>query len=771
MRKEQLKFLERIRLLVLLVSFNFWAQTDYSATWTDFYSYRNVKDFAMGGDDLYSIVDNSVFVYDQNSEELKKLSSIQGLSGAVTSAVYYSAENSMLVVGYENGLIDIIDNNELVDRIVAIALSEVSNEKKINKIYEHNNLLYLAMPFGIVTYDIGNKEFRDTFFIGPNSSALEVYDIIIHSTTIYAATEAGIYTASLDQNLNDFNNWTARFTGSFDNFKLLQGDLLCTKGRDVFKIVNEDTLEQKISMSSTVVDLHSDGVSLIVGTSVNAKVFDVNYTETVRFTESDINSVLIHGATVFLGTSSKGVLKSLLSKPSDFLEIHPKGPLSNNVFSISVKNNHVWTVYGGYNRAYGPLGKKKDISHFNGTEWIHIPYTSFNAKDLVNVTFDPDNIEKVYVSSWSSTNGTPSNETGGVLVLENNKYVDFWNNYNSKLEQALPENAASVTVRIDGTGFDSGGNYWVANSLAPGTVLKKRTPDGTWSNHDMEVSGLSVDMNKMIVDSRDNIWIGTRGLGLFGYSSKTNEPVILTVENGLPTDNVRAIATDTRNNLWIGTSQGLVVLRDVDNVFSDSFEHPGPVIIVDDGSNQKLLGTSEVNAILVDGADNKWFGTTNGGVIQTNDKGDVTLASFNTENSPLPSNNIRSIQIDESTGKLYFLTDKGMVSFASDIVPYGEELTEVYAFPNPVLQKHNEVTISGKDGATLPYGTNIKILDVAGNLVFETNTLEGQSRFGGKVVWNKMNLSGNKVASGVYIVLLFNADGSQTSTTKIAIVN
>jgi hypothetical protein len=112
-----------------------------------------------------------------------------------------------------------------------------------------------------------------------------------------------------------------------------------------------------------------------------------------------------------------------------------------------------------------------------------------------------------------------------------------------------------------------------------------------------------------------------------------------------------------------------------------------------------------------------------------------------------------------------------MVSFDSGIVPYGEVLNEVYAFPNPVMKRHSEVTISGKDRATLPYGTNIKILDVAGNLVFEDNTIEGMSGLGGKVVWNKKNLSGNKVASGVYIVLLYNAEGFQTSTTKIAIVN
>jgi hypothetical protein len=771
MRREFQKFLKRTRYFVLFLSFNFWAQTDYSATWEDFYSYNNVKDFALAGNDLYSIVDNSLFVYNQNSEELKKLSSIHGLSGEVTSAVHYSDANDLLVIGYENGVIDVIDNNQNVDKVVAIALSGISNEKKINNIYEHNNLLYFSMPFGIVTYDILNKEFRDTFFIGLNSTALLINDVIIKSNTIYAATESGVYTASLDQNLNDSNNWNVSFTGSFDNFNLFQEDLLCAEGKNVFKITNNGTFEQMVRMSSAVVDLNSDATHLIVGTSDNAKVFDVNYREKVTFTESYINSVLIDGTTVFLGTSDKGLLKSVLENPSNFTEIHPEGPLSNNIFSISVKNNHVWTVYGGYNRSYGPLGMKKDISHYNGSEWVHTPYASFNAKDLVHVTFDPDNLEKVYVSSWSETNATPSNETGGILVLENNEFSDFWNNYNSNLEEALPESATYVSVRVDGTAFDSSGNFWVANSLAPGTVLKKRTPDGTWSDHDMGASGLSVDMNKMTIDNRDNIWIGTRGSGLFGYASQTDEAVILTGEHGIPTDNVRAVAADARNNIWIGTSKGLVVLRDASRVFSDNLEVAAPVVIVDDGSNQKLLGTSEVNAILVDGADNKWFGTTNGGVVQTSYNGNVTLASFNTENSPLPSNNVRRIQLDESSGKLYFLTDKGMVSFDSGIVPYGEVLNEVYAFPNPVMKRHSEVTISGKDGATLPYGTNIKILDVAGNLVFEDNTIEEMSGLGGKVVWNKKNLSGNKVASGVYIVLLYNAEGFQTSTTKIAIVN
>jgi hypothetical protein len=49
--------------------------------------------------------------------------------------------------------------------------------------------------------------------------------------------------------------------------------------------------------------------------------------------------------------------------------------------------------------------------------------------------------------------------------------------------------------------------------------------------------------------------------------------------------------------------------------------------------------------------------------------------------------------------------------------------------------------------------------------------VEGQELQGGKVVWNKKNLRGTKVASGIYIVLLANDDASETAVTKIAIVN
>ena len=111
------------------------------------------------------------------------------------------------------------------------------------------------------------------------------------------------------------------------------------------------------------------------------------------------------------------------------------------------------------------------------------------------------------------------------------------------------------------------------------------------------------------------------------------------------------------------------------------------------------------------------------------------------------------------------------MAFNNNIAPYGESLTSVYAFPNPVKKEHNTVTIDGRNGSHLPRGTNVKILDTSGKLVFETNVQENQEAFGGKVVWNKRNLAGHPVSSGIYLVLLTLPDTSESAITKIAIIN
>jgi hypothetical protein len=86
------------------------AQTDFSNDWEDFYSYNNVKDFVKIENKIYAITDNAAFIYDISSQEINKISSVHGLSGKETTSIYYSITTKRFVIGYQSGLLEIIDD-------------------------------------------------------------------------------------------------------------------------------------------------------------------------------------------------------------------------------------------------------------------------------------------------------------------------------------------------------------------------------------------------------------------------------------------------------------------------------------------------------------------------------------------------------------------------------------------------------------------------------------------------------------------------------------
>ena len=397
--------------------------------------------------------------------------------------------------------------------------------------------------------------------------------------------------------------------------------------------------------------------------------------------------------------------------------------------------------------------------------------------DLVQVTIDPNNENKVYISALGETSDINTIPTGGLLVVENDIVTKTYNHLNSSFEP-IPISLPIINIRVSGSAFDNQGNLWATN-YETGEELKKLSASGQWSSIDLSAIVTNKNkpgLNEVVVDKSNSVWIGTRKNGLYVYNENGDrKKAFIAAPNrgGLPDLNVRAIAIDATNRVWIGTNLGMVVYNNASGVFDDTTPNGYPVVINGDenGFGERLLGDQTINSIVIDGAENKWFGTDNGGVIYTNPNGQKTLANFSTKNSPLPSNKIKKIAVDRSLGKVYFATDKGMVAYNSNVSPFGSVLTAVYAYPNPALKNHQTITIDGRQGTHLPKGTNVKILDVAGNLVYETNVVEGQELQGGKVVWNKKNLAGNTVASGIYIVLLTNEDASETSITKIAIVN
>ena len=771
-------------LYFLLFSILFSAQTDYSDSWEDFYSYNNVKDFIKVDAIIYALSDNAVFTYNTDSKEINKISSVQGLSGETTTAIHYSARNKRLVIGYENGLIEVIEEDGSITISSDIINFSQSGEKSINHISEFNNKLYLSTPFAVVVYDIKKLEFGDTYFIGENSASIKINATTIHNDSLYAVTENGIFAAEISSDLLiDSNLWDSYFSGrNFSKIIVFNEELLVTEGTKLY-LFNGMNLVEPISFTQPIVDVKSSSSHLAITLSTAAIMLNLEMEEVFEFSPNSefnftLNTSFFEENTVFLGTKETGILTAVKEAPNTYSEIHPEGPLSNDVFSISTGNSMIWVVYGGYNSAYVPLGNKKGISMYNGKNWINKPFSEeFPFKDLVDVTIDKNKENHIFISSFSDTFGGDIFSGGGLLELKENEITNFYHSRNSPLEDRFPSDMNRITTRVSGADFDNEGNLWLADALAV-NKLKKLSPSGTWTSYNLSSlqTNTAKETNTVVVDLNNSVWIGTRRNGVYVYNENGDrKKALITAPNSgnLPDLNVRTIAIDANNRVWIGTQSGLVVYGNASGVFDDKTPNASSIVINGDenGFGERLLGDQTINSIAIDGADNKWFGTDKGGVLYTNPSGQTTLANFSKQNSPLPSNRILKIRSDERSGKVYFATTKGIVAYNSKVAPFGENLGAVYAYPNPALKSHEIITIDGRNGTHLPKGTNVKIIDIAGNLVYETNVVEGQQLKGGKVVWDKRNLAGKKVVSGIYIVLLSNDDASETSVTKIAIVN
>ena len=769
--------------LILFFAKTTGAQVDYSESWEDFFSYNNVKDFVKVANVIYALADNAVFIYDIDTQQTQKRSSIQGLSGETTTAIHFSESTNRLIIGYENGLIEVVDDDGSISISADILNFNQSGAKSINHIYEQEDKLYLSTAFAIVEYDINELEFGDTFFIGNNSTDLVVNETTVFNGMIYAATDEGIFYADItNPNLIDFNNWQTITFGNnvFEEIDVFNDKLYAISDTELYEVFSTNELILVRNFPASVVGMKASTTHLSIALNNSYFILDSQLTSVLQGTASDIfdynlNNVYAENNELFLATQQFGILFSPFTAPLDFLEIHPDGPVSNDIFSVSALNNHLWVAYGGYSPTYAPIQPRLGYSHFNGETWFtpdNDPVNPFPG--FVDVNIDPNNENRAFICSFGSTTLLDTFSTGGLFEVQDDEIVHFYNHLNSDLEDIIPLNPNEVSIRLSSSKFDSMGNLWVTNVGVPGEL--KKFVNGSWSSFNLDAAkpNNSFGLTEIAIGRDQSVWIGTRADGVIAFSENGNRLRNLgtqETQGSLPNLKVPTVAIDRDNRVWIGTIAGMVVYNNVSGVFEADVVDAQPIIILDDGTPRRLLGEQHVTSIVVDGANNKWFGTDNGGVVYTNPNGQTTIATFSPENSPLPSNRIVKIAVDKSSGKVFFATDRGIVAYKSNVSPFGEELGDVYAYPNPARKFHDTVTIDGRNGTGLPRGTNVKILDIAGTLVYETNVIEGQELKGGKVVWDKTNLAGKRVASGIYIVLLASDDATQTTTTKIAIIN
>lgn len=227
-----------------------------------------------------------------------------------------------------------------------------------------------------------------------------------------------------------------------------------------------------------------------------------------------------------------------------------------------------------------------------------------------------------------------------------------------------------------------------------------------------------------------------------------------------------ALAEDMNGQVWVGSTEGLFVIPNPQDAASENMRVRRPVVPRNDGTNfgDYLLDGANISNIVVDPTNRKWVSTFDAGVYLVNADGTKVISHFTKDNSPLVSDVVYTVACDPNSNRVYFGTDAGVMSYDSDASPAQPDYSDVYVYPNPVRPEYNGwITIAGLMDDSL-----VKIADMSGNVVFQ-----GRSS-GGTFIWDGCNSAGERVRTGVYLVLASTgaaADTSSAVVSKIMIMN
>lgn len=736
--------------------------------WESLLPYNNSMGVATDGSTLFNICYEGFFTYTKGDVPTP-FSKETGMSDIGMQSVGFDKTTGTAILAYSNGNIDLFKNNTFYN-IPDLKLKNIAGAKKVYHIYTENGLAYLSSSLGVIVVDIADHSIKETYkFYNKDSFGnflMPVIDFSALGSYYYAVTDKGIYRAEKSNNdLINYQVWTKiDSTRAIERLATLQNKLFLADSDKVYTL-NSDTLQLVYQAPARIQHISAGLSNLLIGEAGlphfgNLKLMDMSY--------NIVDSFDCHGPTIqavqnndsslwIASTYSSLIARTDKNSVGAFL---PPGPSDAFSFDIYARNSELYIAHGTYNSAFYPGNNFDGISYLHGGKWKHYKGGAFSPFDTLQnfSTVLKDEIDgTLYFGSYAQ----------GLFILKPNgayQHID----QNSILDESPTVNAGSHLVI--GMALDNSDNLWVS-TLFSKHILYLKTADSTWFK--INTPGVSQG-GPIVIDDNNQVWMGSiAGGGVIVYNTN-NTIKDLTDDkfyhlqagagNGnIPGANVNCLAKDLNNAIWIGTDDGIAIASNCYPPFTSTNSSPPcdaqiPIVQYDKYAGFLFKG-SNVRAIAVDGANRKWVGTDDGVWLLSPDASKV-IYKFTVDNSPLPSNSIRKITIDNTTGEVYIGTERGLVKYRSNATEGGTTNQNVTAFPNPVPSGYNgTIAIKG-----LVADGDVKITDINGQLVCHTTAL------GGQAVWNGKDYTGRRPQSGVYLYFVTNTDGSQTYAGKIVFI-
>lgn len=737
--------------------------------WREHLNYQHTIQI-INGNQIYCATATNLFAVD-NKSNIERYSKVTGLNDIGVSCIGWDAATQQLIIAYNNSNLDVLKKST-VKNIGDIKRSTIAGNKTIYSIYCKDGLAYLCSGLGIIVVNLAKYEIKDTWFIGNNGGQVKINAFTGDGNNFYAATEEGI--KSIPSNSPDISNYTNWKTisrtnglsaGTVKNIVYTNNKIIAEKNDSLFILTGNTWNLLYTDVSWPIANTTASDNRLLIcqrTNTGNARVIVLNTNGTIEkvsaqsgVISSPRSAVLDNGA-LWIADEFGGLSKF----SSDVERFIPNGPPGSADGEMVIQNNALHVAAGSVNSAWNYQYNRNGIFSFQQDAWNYKGYYNTPALDSV-LDFISLAIDPTDATVWAGSYG------GGLVNFIEGSQPKVYKKNNSTLQAAIGDPGS---YRVSGLAFDQNTNLWISNYGAAQN-LHVRKADGTWKAFSIPFSHLEKAVSQILIDEANQLWIvSPKGNGIFCFNygasvDNTTDDQWKFYRQGsgsgnLPGNTVLCLLKDKNGFIWVGTDRGIGIIQCALDAFSAQGCDAVLPIVQQDRFAGLLFKDETVQCMAVDGANRKWIGTKNGLWLISPD-GDKIIYRFTEENSPLLSNDVKRVAVDPATGEVFIATFNGICSFRSTATEGGETNSNILVFPNPVPPGYNgTIAIRG-----LVENALVKIAEMNGRLVFQTRAL------GGQAIWDGRNYKGDKIASGIYLVIIRDDTGNEKIATKIVITS
>lgn len=779
----------KIVALSLFLSFfrlTMFAQDAQIGTWQAYPSLNTVRVISLNPQtrEYWVATTGGVFrAHQDDTTQFDVLTTIDGLYAPEPTVMIWHESTQKIWLGFVDGTLQSYEpENREFQTYTDISRNNRFPSKRINFLYSLGGDLLIATDFGLVRWDADRNLVRESYTnFGTIGSSFKINAVTIKSDSLYAATAKGLIWANINDELLLTNSWKsistdeASLNGPLLTLGALETDTLFLSTATANYIFLNGNIVQTNRFPQVIVRYKQMANKLLAVSNTYAFASDEQgrVVQLYRNSQSGIlfTDAVLDDHQLTLGTSNQGLLGiSLLSNNSR--RYNPSGPYLNFFSQMHVDDGRLVSASSFNPGRVSTSFLESGFYLFDGEVWKNFNFRTNEAMRLTNA-------ESYYTTAVSDDYYAFGSWGKGIAL-----YTKATNS----VQVFIPANTPQITgidpapnfMVVSGVDFDREGYLWATNYYSTNNALYRYNPDSdSWlSFRKTSIVATNDHYFGLTIDSFGQFWIPLfapigSGVGRGVLVLDLGDPETNSDDQGyqllsdsdkgfLPSDMVTALAQDKRGEMWVGTTRGLVRYLFPDRIINGNANDRRAEYLRNVGNDSIYFRDIDVTAIAVDAANQKWIGTSANGLWHISENGDRIIKRFTTQNSPLPSNAIRSVAINDKNGLIYIATDLGLVSYVDVTTESyaGRETLKIY--PNPVIYKElmqHRVIIEG-----LSQETTVRVLSTSGMLIDEFDAK------GGRVQWIPKQKDGSELASGVYFVIAIDENSGEKGVGKFAVV-